>query len=388
MYKKILKKIKPSKEEEKIILNKIDEVLSNIKIKDAEAILGGSGAKRTWLKGTHDIDIFVKFDYNKYKNKNISKILEKELEKKFKITKVYGSRNYYQIIKGNFTFEIVPVFNVKKASEAKNITDVSPLHAKWVKKHSNEKLLDEIKLTKAFFKTNKLYGAESFIKGFSGYVLEILIIYYGSFNKLVSAIKKWKKPVIIDIEKHGSAKTLNISKKSPLILIDPVQPDRNAAAALSEECFNKIVKLANKKISFKEKKINSKDYNLILKAVPNEGRRDIIGAQLLKIFEFIKYRVNKKFGIIKSNWEWDEKDNAIFYYKTKVNLLPEQKLHYGPPLTARKIHIESFKKKYKKYKIKNKKLSIILPVKYRKINDFVKNLLKERYIKEKIKKIS
>lgn len=68
----VAKEIKPSEEEEKQVLDRINSVLIIINkgLKNAKAILGGSGAKGTWLKGLHDIDIFVRFDYKHYKDKN------------------------------------------------------------------------------------------------------------------------------------------------------------------------------------------------------------------------------------------------------------------------------------------------------------------------------
>ena len=66
----ILKLIKPTEKEELEVNKKVADILSKIKVKDAKVVLGGSGAKGTWLKNTTDIDIFVKFNYSKYKNKS------------------------------------------------------------------------------------------------------------------------------------------------------------------------------------------------------------------------------------------------------------------------------------------------------------------------------
>ena len=49
---------------------------------------------------------------------------------------------------------------IKAAEDAENITDVSPLHSKWVQKHSNEKIRDEIRLTKQFFKAKSKEAAD------------------------------------------------------------------------------------------------------------------------------------------------------------------------------------------------------------------------------------
>ncbi len=66
----VLKKIKPNKEEQHRFKSITNEFLKKIKIKDAKAILGGSGAKGTWLSGNHDIDLFVLFNYQKYSKKS------------------------------------------------------------------------------------------------------------------------------------------------------------------------------------------------------------------------------------------------------------------------------------------------------------------------------
>ena len=91
-----LEDIKPSKEYEEDILGKANNIINKINkgIKDAKAILGGSGAKGTWLK-TFDADVFVKFNYSKFKDKSdkLSNILEAFLKKYFKITRLHGSRD-------------------------------------------------------------------------------------------------------------------------------------------------------------------------------------------------------------------------------------------------------------------------------------------------------
>ena len=161
---KILKEIKPSKQEIEKTADLIHSVLKKIKIQDAKLELGGSYAKDTFLSGNYDIDVFVRFPYAKYKNKDISKILINNIKQRKKV--VHGSRDYVQIIKGRYVFEFIPVLNIKRASSAKNITDVSPLHKRWVKKHL--KNTDQVRLLKKFCRAGNVYGAESYIKGFSG----------------------------------------------------------------------------------------------------------------------------------------------------------------------------------------------------------------------------
>src|SRR3989338_691911 len=157
----VLGLIKPTKKEEEEVRENVDDILSKINknLKNARAILGGSGEKGTWLKEAHDADIFVLFDYKKYKDKSdkLSDMLEKHLKNKFsKIIRLHGSRDYFQIKQKGFTFEIIPILAIKKAEQAKNITDISPLHSLWVKKH--KKLADDMRLAKQFCKAADVYG--------------------------------------------------------------------------------------------------------------------------------------------------------------------------------------------------------------------------------------
>jgi len=389
----ILKNIKPDGNEVKHLTKSVKEVLHrlNSNLKNAKVIVGGSFAKNTFLSGNNDIDIFVQFD----KNKNISDKLEKVIKKSFKeYSRVHGSRDYFHVNFKGILFEIVPVLKIKKSSEAENITDISPLHVKYVKKHTNAKLQDEIRLLKQFFKANNLYGAESYIKGFSGYVTELLIIYYKSFNNLIKKVKKWKGKKVIDISRRYKnekevLKKLNISKiYSPLVLVDPVRKDRNAAASLSKEKYDLFIKLSKKKLNFeiKEFKLNKLKNYLVLEVGPLKGKKDVVGAKMLKAFQYIEMKLNENDFLVKdSGWFWSKK--AYFFFKVKDNLSKKNK-HYGP-MIKQEAHLKKFKRKYKKFKIKKeeKRVYVNLPRKYTKSKDFVKSLLKDKNIKTRVKKI-
>jgi tRNA nucleotidyltransferase (CCA-adding enzyme) len=401
--KEVLARISPSLEEKKKLNDIAEAMLSKIKIKNALPTLGGSVAKNTWLKGNHDIDIYVKFDPKYYEGKDISKILKQSLKNIKKKDKVHGSRDYFQIMQDTYTIELVPILDIKKVSQAINITDVSPFHVKWVKKHKS--LCDEMRLTKAFCKANKIYGAESYIKGFSGYVLEILTVYYESFNKLIKAVSKWDSNLIIDIEKHYKEKNiikeLNQSKtKSPLILIDPVQKERNASAGLSKEKFKLFKELAKaylknpSPIFFIKKEITINNIKelangkqlILIEATPLKGKKDVVGAKLLKCFEhFSKHLKLNNFILIDQGWDWTE--TALFYFILDKKKLPQKKKHYGPPKNSTSLN--DFKNKWKNYNLKfEKNISyIIMDRNYRDAKSFMKDFIKKDYIKERVKSI-
>ena len=252
----VLNKIIPSTVEKKNYTEIANTFIKKLQknLPTAKIILGGSAKKGTLISGNHDIDLFVAFNLKKHLNDNLTEILEKAIKKSFPklaISKLHGSRDYFQTTYHDYTLEIVPILKITKAEQAQNITDISPLHAQWVNKKATAKVKDDIRLLKQFCKANKLYGAESFISGFSGYVLEILTIHYGSFKKVLQSATKWKKKQIIDPSKFYKKDLalfhINNSKlNSPIIVVDPVDKSRNAAAALSEEKLAIFVRSAKK----------------------------------------------------------------------------------------------------------------------------------------------
>ncbi|MEM5804872.1 MAG: hypothetical protein QXU82_03475, partial [Candidatus Aenigmatarchaeota archaeon] len=71
----------------------------------------------------------------------------------------------------------------------------------------------------------------------SGYLCELLIIKYGSFMSLVREASGWHAGVAMSLKKAKEGKF-----RAPLVVIDPVDPNRNVAAAVSAESFYRFVK--------------------------------------------------------------------------------------------------------------------------------------------------
>jgi tRNA nucleotidyltransferase (CCA-adding enzyme) len=403
--------VKPTAEEEKQVNDRIGVFLKklNTGLKEAKAVLGGSGSKGTWLKNAHDADVFVQFNYNKFKDKSdeLSNILEQHLVKVgFTFTRLHGSRDYFQVKEKDFTFEIVPVLHVTKAEQAMNITDVSLLHSDWVTKH--KKLADEIRLLKQLCKAQGVYGAESFINGFSGYVCEILVINYGGFMKTIKAASKWKVQTIIDVEGYYKNKkdvmfNLNKSKTTgPLIIVDPVQKTRNAAAALSNDKYKLFIKACAdfaKKPSvkfFEIKELTEADLKqkagknklIMVKAESMPGKIDVSGSKLLKMFDFFKQKLGEKeFKVYDAGWKWDKEKNALFWFIADKNKLDAYVIREGPPKRS-KIFVDYFKKKHKNTFVKNGKLWAREKREFREADKFIEVMAKEDYLKDKAMNIS
>ena len=369
--------MKELKEASESVVESLESGLSEEGV-DAEVFIGGSFAKGSMMKGNdYDIDVFVRFDW-KYENLSIylSKIVKfagKKLGKK--VREVHGSRDYYQILfSDRLTFEIIPVSKISKPHEERNVTDLSYFHVNYVKKKlKNKDLVREILLAKKFCKANNFYGAESYIEGFSGYALECLIIYYGTFEKMLKELAKvGHEKLIIDIEKDYRTKAeifmeLNDSKtQGPIILVDPTWKERNALAGLGEETFRKfqdrakelLVKPELNFFEWKEfsrenfeKYAKRKKYELIeveLESDRQEG--DIAGTKMKKFARFLIWNFREFFEV--TQWEFvypgiGQKSKSYFVLKSKGDVLKE-----GPPLVMErdakefmKAHKEVFSKK-------------------------------------------
>ena len=403
---KILEEIKPNKKETEKTDKELNSFIQELEryLVDCKIVAGGSFAKDTWLKGAHDIDLFVKFPYKKYKDKNISENL-KERIRDFNFQIIHGSRDYFQVKRNGFKFELIPVLNIKNIKEAKNITDISPFHTIWVRENAGN--TDEIRLAKKFLKENNLYGAETHIKGFSGYTIEILVIYYKTFFNFVKNASEWKNKNVIDIKNYYKDKKLifnkiNKSKLSNLIVIDPIDKNRNTSAALSGKNYFRFIRLCKDYLKnpneefFKRKKINFKllkeDYRnsriAILKIKSLKEKEDIAGAKILKVLDYIDKKLKEEgFTVYDYDIRWNEKIRAWFILKDEK--LSEYKKHYGPPIRE-ELHLRYFKEKWKNYKIKEdgNKVYVEIKRKNRELKGFLRNLVKnDDLIKQNVRKI-
>ena len=366
IIKEILPKINVSDEEN----NKIKKVISEInkKLKDnlskynANFFVGGSVGKGTNLPGTHDIDIFIRFK----EDGELSENLEKVLDVFENVVRLKGSRDYFKIDYEGYEIEFIPVLYCKTISSAKNITDHSPFHVNWSKRKS--KMNDDVKLAKLFFNANGLYGAESWIGGFSGHAIEILTKHYGSFEKLIKNISKWGDEVIIDTEKLYKSELdikyeLNKSKLNKLILIDPIDKERNAAAALSLEKYDIAKKVCNdflekptkkyfeiKTIDVETLKKMSKKNKLFFYELEPEGdKQDVAGSKMLtRLKKIVKVVKDNEFEILDSGLYWNKKDKGLIWIIVPDKDLEKKKILTGPPTYGNTHDIMNFKSKHRK----------------------------------------
>ncbi|MCD6589876.1 nucleotidyltransferase domain-containing protein [Candidatus Woesearchaeota archaeon] len=364
----------PRQEEEEKIKSKVDRIVSSIKEAarkrgiSLDVILGGSFAKDTWLPGQSDVDLFIAFNKNHW-DQDLSRLLKEILldvsqSMKIKIEELKGSRNYYKIFYEDLEIEAVPVRNITHPGEAGNTTDLSKLHVEWLKRKTMENpwIPLHIRITKKFCRAARVYGAETYIKGFSGHVIDILVAYYGSFVSLLLAARKWGEREVIDPESllNNPLKEMDKSKIiSPLILVDPTTPSRNAAAALSKEKYEKFKQyvkefLENPDISFFEekplrveefiKKNPARKY-VVIRATPLDKKEDIAGAKMYKAYEFIASIIKKYGEILARDFYWKPEGKGLLIYALKDEIPRE--IEIKGPSRRRKRHVARFTQKHR-----------------------------------------
>ena len=385
MLSGILDKIKPSPKEIERELNFCNVLLFRIKAHippGREVVLTGSMAKKTFLKDKKDIDIFILFDKKVPKatfESELKKIMANCFENiRFQLS--YAEHPYLRFKYEGRRIDLVPAYKIANASERLSAVDRSVLHTKFVNSNLKQKQIDDVLLLKKFLQSNLLYGAEIKTKGFSGYLCELLIIYYGSFQKLLKAASKWEYPVFIDLKKYykpGDAVSVISTFGNPnLIVIDPTDKDRNVAAAVSNEnsvLFSKLCQKFMKKPSaefffreepsFEEKlaKMGKGKIAYVVSMPKPDVVDDILWGQIYKMLgQFSKYLGD--LGFESQMFADDHKYLIRLAVITENDILPEKRMVEGPPVEM-KEHVDKFKKSHKRAKFSIKKKKIYAEVK-------------------------
>lgn len=381
MLQDVLASIQPSAQEQKDIAKLFKESVAKLKKAakklGVQVFVGGSFAKNTLIKKhTYDIDVYLRFD-KKFSDKEIQKKFAKIMKKFSNKENIHGSRDYYRVrLKKNVVLEIVPVKKIRHSGQAENITDLSYSHVRYVKNKTRDASIREaILLAKAFCYASECYGAESYINGFSGYALELLLIYYKDFMKFVRALSKERKEqLIIDLEKlHPTPKhillDLNSSKlASPIILIDPTCKQRNALAALSRETFEKLQKKARAFLkhpsrTYFEKK--QKDFSKVENAAKKKGlvfvkimlqtdkqTGDIAGSKLKKFFTHLSTEIKKRYDIKNKDFSYESGQSAECFFVTKK----KKEIILEGPFVDDKKNVVAFTKMHNNTFIKKNKI--------------------------------
>src|SRR5213594_3204445 len=193
----------------------------------------GSFARDTWLSGEADLDIFASFPLTMDRKEWIEGVLpaiRKGIDAK--TVDRYAEHPYLEFHIEGVRVNVVPCYSVEKG-QWKSATDRTPYHTEYMTRHLTQEMRLEARLLKRFMKGIRSYGAEIRVGGFSGMLVETLILHYQSFLETLVQASKWKPIIILDIEKAiGGQDSRAREFDSPLVVMDPIDPNRNLAAAV------------------------------------------------------------------------------------------------------------------------------------------------------------
>ena len=293
---------------------------------------GGSYAKGTWLDNA-DVDVFVKFKKSTPKEKfeEISKRIGFSSMKKFRPYVRYSEHPYVEAQIKKTKINVVPCYDVK-LGKWKSAADRSPFHTRYMQKALTSKMKDDVRLLKKFLKSAGIYGAEIAKQGLSGYVSEVLILNYGTFENVIKSISKIKKNEVIG----------NTTKKfdTIIVIIDPIDSNRNLASAISNQNIGKFVLacrsfLLNPSQEFFIKSKRKRSYTwknvLVVKFDFRARSPDVIWGQIKRAISFLTTQLKVDgFNVLRSMAHTDEKNEAYLFFLLESPVIPERYVKKGP----------------------------------------------------------
>jgi tRNA nucleotidyltransferase (CCA-adding enzyme) len=352
--------IPTEKEQEKI--KKISEVALQLVKKQAEKFsevtgveIGGSYAKGTWLSGEVDLDIFVKLrkDIDEKTFESIGKTIGFDSLKKFKPYVRYSEHPYVEAEIEHTRVNAVPCYDVE-IGNWKSAADRSSFHTKFILQSLDQSKKDEVRLLKKFLIGVGIYGAEIAKEGFGGYVAEVLVHHYGSFLGVLQAASNFVPHQVI-----GSP-----TKKfdTPLIIIDPIDSNRNLGTAISAESAGIFILASRtflKKPSllfFKSKLKKSSKKNLenviIVKFNYKKRSPDIIWGQIKRATTAVAGQLELAgFEVLRKVSVTDEKSEAALLFLLRSPSIEKNMIRKGPDVFMRKESENYIAKNAKKSQI-------------------------------------
>ncbi len=322
------------------IISRIDLLAKSRGVK-CKAILVGSAARGTWLAGDHDLDIFlaVPEESDLSSALEIARLVAPVHEEK------YAEHAYIHACIDGFDVDLVPCYLLESACNIKSAVDRTPFHTQYISRHIAG-LEDDVLLLKQFMKGVGVYGSELRVGGFSGYLSELLVLRYRSFMDTLHAASNWRPGETIDLEGHAT-----LQHEDPLVVIDPVDPARNVAAALT---LDKMFQFAAASRCF----LNHPDLQFffpedvepisdedLLRSIQERGSfivlidfeappvvEDILFPQLRKAEESVRALLDRNgFSVLRSDVGCHQR-NAMMLFELDVWTRPIVSRRIGPPV--------------------------------------------------------
>lgn len=196
----------------------------------AKIVVAGSAARGTYLKDRLDIDLFFLYpptlpraELEREGLALAGAVLERTETR-------YAEHPYLRGWFEGFAVDAVPGFAVEDPAKPLSAVDRTPFHQAFLAARQTPEMVDDVRLLKQFLRAHRLYGSEARTGGFSGYVVELLVLKFGTFHKVLEEGSRWRLPVRV-VWTPGDPP--RVPDDVALVMDDPVDPNRNVATALS-----------------------------------------------------------------------------------------------------------------------------------------------------------
>ena len=354
-----------------------------------DVVFGGSFAKGTWLPGHADIDIFVKIkpSVGIEKFEEMGREIGSEALKSYGPKLRYSDHPYVEVFVKKVRVNVVPCYDVEQG-KWQSAADRSPFHTQYISSNFDDEKRRQARLLKKFLKSVGIYGAEISTEGFSGYVSEVLVLKYSSFENLLRAAADWQERQIIAVSDYDSD-FVRVSN-SPVIIIDPVDSRRNLGTAISPESVAKFMLAARKFLEkpsldfFKEGKYRRGTIKLLPNVLVVEFSHekkspDIIWGQLKRSLSAIAKQLElAHFEVLRSSCVTDEKSSAALAFLLESITLPPYTKRKGPEVFRSKdtaSFLSNRKKPLASWVDREMRIAMVIERRATDARKFVKSLL-------------
>ena len=214
------------------LVNRVTEAARARSSPLVRALVAGSAARGTFLQDRLDVDLFLLFPPDLPRERlreeglALGRAVLSEPETR------YAEHPYLRGMFEGFTVDAVPGFAITDPAQPLSPVDRTPFHQEYLAARETPEVVAQVRLAKRFFRSLGVYGSEAKTEGFSGYLVELLVIRFESLRHLLEAARDWRVPV--RLAERGKEPP-RLPPDVALVLADPVDPNRNVASALSRK---------------------------------------------------------------------------------------------------------------------------------------------------------
>lgn len=363
LEEEVLKTLRPTKQERDHVCGLAQRLLASIEESgNAQGMVAGSIARHTWVHGDRDLDIFMLFppSLTREELEVQGLALARSIAGAFTdmFHEKYAEHPYINATIDDVDVDLVPCYKVESATKIQSAVDRTPFHTRYIMDKING-MIDDVLLLKRFTKVGGIYGSDQMTEGFSGYLCELLVLHYGGFTPLLEAASGWRPHTFIDIEHHAEKQF-----DEPLVVIDPVDPRRNVAAAVSLDKMAGFVELARgylespqpaffahplercilkKELAAVIRQRKTFVYAMVFSTPPHIP--EVVVPQLKRSLLSVRELLERNgFAVHHAHYDM-QPDRCMFLFELLVGELPSVRRHAGPPVWNR-VNADKFREKH------------------------------------------